>query len=275
MHFNRKRINQLKIRISAPAKKKTSSVKKTDIKPVPSLEKRSRNRKVKMTTTKMDEGKALKDKNTFQPLERWTGFLEGHPAFLLGNGPSVSKVDLKLLSPYLTIGMNRIFYIYDPTFLMWQDRQVWTRDKKQLQMQKAIKICAPTADPKNLFLHFKVGTNPFRFSMNPYNLHGRGNTGVLAAQFAVALGCSALVLLGMDCQYSNGKTDFYGKNIDHRPYTLKMCRNAMTWLKKNSPVPVYNCSEIDLWSKQELVRVIEKLKPPKMSREKFKAIFQK
>jgi len=46
--------------------------------------------------------------------------LKGNPVFLLGNGPGVTKRNLSLLDDYFTIGINRIFYIYEPTILFWQ-----------------------------------------------------------------------------------------------------------------------------------------------------------
>ena len=278
MHFNREKITTPKLRISPRGKKnrnKERKVTKEDIKPV--IKPKIRNNKLKITKTSKDKIQGNdKGKKKYKILSNWEGLLAGHTAFILGNAPGIEKQDLSLLDSYFTIGINRIFYIYDPTILIWQDRQVWDRDKKTVLKQKAIKVCSSVADPRHYFLNFRVKSGPFLFGANPSILHGIGNTGALAAQFAVSLGCSNIVLLGTDCKYgAKGKTDFYGKNKDHKPYTLKMCNSAMKWLKNKCPVPVYNCSGNKLWSTQKLSEVIKTINPPKLSRGKYSRMLAK
>lgn len=218
--------------------------------------------------------KKFGDKSKYKPISEWNNIMEGQTAFIIGNAPSISQQNLNILKPYFTIGINRIFYIYNPTILLWQDIQIWNNNKKELSNNESLKVCSNISDPRHLFMNFKVKNGNFAFGDNPGMLHGTGNTTVLATQFAVNLGCSNIVLLGTDCKYQNGKTDFYGVNKDHKSYTLKMCDNAMKWLKDNCPVPVYNCSLNKLWPKENLVDVINKLNPEKMRakkrREKFK-----
>ena len=178
------------------------------------------------------------------------------------------------MKSYLTIGVNRISYIFDPTILMWQDIQIWNSEKKRLANGKSLKICNSMSDPRKVFLNFKVKKGNFKFGNNPSVLHGTGNTTALAAQLAINLGCSNIVLLGTDCKYNSGKTDFYGNNKDHKSYTLKMCDTAMRWIKDNSPVPVYNCSRNKLWPRENLVDVINKLEPEKHNRKKYMRMFK-
>ena len=90
---------------------------------------------------------------------------------------------------------------------------------------------------------------------------------------AVCMGCSNIVLLGTDCKYAGKKTDFYGKNKDHKWYTLKMCYSAMKWIKKKCPIPVYSCSDIDLWERRELSSVIKEINPHLLNREHFSKNF--
>jgi len=274
MHFNRGKIINSKLKISLRGKKhKNKKVFKEDIKPVIKL--KTKKNKLKITKTPVHKTKAG-DKKKYKILSNWKMLLSGHTAFILGNAPGIEKQNLSLLDPYFTIGVNRIFYIYDPTILMWQDRQVWNKDKKTILKQKAIKICRDVAAPKNYFLNFKLKQGGFKFEENLSILYGWGNTSALSVQLAVALGCSNIVLLGIDCKYGvKGKTDFYGKNKDHKPYTLGMCNAAMRWLKENCPVPIYNCSGNKLWSTQELSKVINIIQPPKLSREQYRRVFIK
>ncbi|MCH7764764.1 MAG: hypothetical protein IIB95_13695 [Candidatus Marinimicrobia bacterium] len=62
----------------------------------------------------------------------WTGKMKDIPVFLLGNAPSLNDVNLLLLNDYFTIGMNRIFFKYDPTILIWQDLALWIQEKKKI-----------------------------------------------------------------------------------------------------------------------------------------------
>jgi len=215
------------------------------------------------------------DSKRYKKLSKWKNILKGHTVFLLGNSPSIVKHDLSLLNNYFTIGINRIFFIYEPTVLFWQDRQMWITDKKNLIKCKSIRVCRDLADPRDMFLNFKLGLNPFRFTMKPQQMYGRGNSGAVAASFAVSMGCSSIVILGMDCKYSKGKTDFYGNNKDHTKYTLNRCREAMEWLKKKCPVPIYNCSKIDLWPQRKLPDVINEIKPKKCDKRFFSKLVEK
>lgn len=274
MHLNRKKISNPKLRINPRTKKrrKTKKSKKEDIVPVVRSRPKRKNVRIK---------KALKElsphisETNYKPMSMWHGLLSGHTAFILGNAPSISKQNLGLLDPYFTIGINRIFYLYDPTVLIWQDRELWRSDKKNIMKQKAIRICAYQSAPKNTFINFRVANGLFKFRNNMEVLYGKGNTGALSIQIAVSLGCSEIVLLGTDCKYTGKKTDFYGKNKDHKPYTLKMCKAAMKWAKKKCPIPIYNCSDNDLWPMQKLKDVIKMLKPKKLSREKYRKVFKK
>ncbi len=270
MHLSR---SKLKIAVSGRRNKKKRTVKE-DI--VPVIKPKKKKNKLKILKSPIKEKRKIDERKKYKALFEWTNLLAGHTAFILGNAPGIEQENLSLLNNYLTIGVNRIFYIYDPTILIWQDRQVWNGDKKSLLKQKAIKVCGSKADPRNYFLNFRVKLGPYRFGDNPSVLHGTGNTTVLAVQFAVNLGCSNIVLLGTDCKYgAKGKTDFYGRNKDHKSYTLKMCRGAMRWLKDVCPVTIYNCCGNKLWETQKLAQVINEIRPVSLSREAYRKVFSK
>jgi hypothetical protein len=181
-------------------------------------------------------------------IKGWRNALSGVPAFLIGNGPSLSDIDLSCLSNCFTIGINRAFYKIDPTILMWQDPELWYSAKHRINRLEAIKFCRDTADPKGRFYHFKLTRGSFRLPDSPRTLFGFGSTGPLAFQLAHIMGCAPIVLLGMDCRYFDGKTDFYGKNPSHKPHTLKMCRGGLEWIKQASAhCDVINCSHNDVF----------------------------
>ena len=290
MHLNRKKIKQSKFRISPTIskKKKIKKTKKRDINKTLDVNKKNvkhkrskrKNSRVKITTAISNANslskKKFNNKLIYKPMSKWKNILKGHVIFILGNAPSISKQNLNLLDPYFTIGVNRIYYAYTPTILLWQDIQMWNNERKNIIKQKSLKVSSKSGDPRKIFLNFSVRVGNFKFGKDPSTLCGRGNTTALACQLAISLGCSDIVLLGTDCKYGvKGKTDFYGKNEDHKSYTLKMCKNSMSWLKDNCPVPIYNCSKNKLWSEEKLPNVIKKLNPKKMSMKKYLNMFKK
>jgi hypothetical protein len=173
----------------------------------------------------------------------WHNALCGVPAFLIGNGPSLDRLDLSCLKRHFTIGINRAFFKIDPTILLWQDPETWFDHKADIARLKSIKFCRDISDPKGLYYHFRLAPGGFSLPQNPSTLHGSGASGPLAFQLAYVLGCDPIILLGFDCSYSSGKTNFYGKNRRHKPHTLSNCSRGLQWIKKcGSGRTIINCS---------------------------------
>lgn len=174
----------------------------------------------------------------------WKDSLKGIPAFLIGNGVSIEKLDLSILKPYFTIGMNRAFYKIDPTILLWQDPELWYTEKRYLPKLKAIKYCRDCADIQGRFFNFRLANSDYRLPDAPTVLYGRGSTGPLAFQLAYIMGCDPIILLGMDCKYSGNKTDFYGVNPSHKSHTIPNCLKGLQWIYDcNCGRNVINCSD--------------------------------
>jgi len=176
--------------------------------------------------------------------------LKSFPVFLIGNGPSVNDENVSDLKDYFTIGLNRAFMALDPTILFWQDSHLWLTEKAGILESKSIKICRDISDPQNRFNHFRLRTTDnFRLPDGPQLLYGKGATGPLAFQFAYALGCDPIVLIGFDCKYRNGKTDFYGINKNHKAYTLNNCTRGLQWMANlRTERKIINCSDNDVFS---------------------------
>lgn len=198
-------------------------------------------------------------------LENWVDKLPGVPVFIIGNSPSVKKHDLTLLNNYFTIGINRVFRIpYDPTILFWQDISLWTTEYDKIHNLQAIKVARNVADPRKAYFNFHLKPGPFKFEPSKAHiLYGSGNSMILAAQLAVAMGCSTIVLLGCDCKLNdNGDTSFFGVNQFWSRETLRNCRRALEYLKKHSPVHVISCGgATDLWPEQTLEEVLQSIDP--------------
>lgn len=179
------------------------------------------------------------------------------PAFILGNSPSLSEQPLHLLGPYFTIGINRIFHEFDPTVLMWQDISLWNTEFQKLHNTQAIKVSRDVSDPRKIYYNFHLKGNGYQFDQTKTHiLYGRGSTGPLAVQLAVAMGCRPIVLVGMDCLIDrDGKTDFYGKNKHWTEYTQKNCLSGLVFIREMCPVEVRSTSSL-LWQVEKLEDII-------------------
>jgi len=145
------------------------------------------------------------------------GVLEGHPAFILGNGPMLPR-ELSVLEDFFTVGVNRILEVYDPTVVMWLDRDVTPYVRPRLAESETLPLRGGTAG-RDL--------RPVGTLQGPETYIDCKNSGVSAAYWAMDLGCRPIYLVGMSATYEGGKTDFYGRNRHHVPSTLLRLRRAV------------------------------------------------
>jgi len=207
------------------------------------------------------------------PIKRWAGCLEGEPAFVLGNSPSILGEDLTSLEDYFTIGMNRIFKLFEPTILFWQDKGLYEDGlKEKIDKLGCIKVCREQCDPCKEYTNFRVNAGRYAFVDQPQQLQGYGCSAGIAVQMAVAMGCGSVILLGCDGEYLNGKTDFYGNNKQHRSHTLRNFSRAYDFIEKECPVPIFNCSTNSRWPRLKLAEVIEELNPSSKAKGQWQAM---
>ena len=175
---------------------------------------------------------------------KWAKVLQGEPCFILGNGPSILEHNVTLLTDrYFTLGINSSHKLIDSTMLLWQDVEFFYSSRKVLPSLKAILFARELSDPLNIAFHFSLQSGGFQLPKNLSVLHGMGATGPLAFQVAYTLGCNPIVLLGCDCKYQDGKTDFYGVNRFHKPHTLKTCKRGLKWIRDcQNEREIINCS---------------------------------
>jgi len=203
----------------------------------------------------------------------WIGKMKDIPCFILGNAPSLNKIkNLSILDNYFTIGINRIFYEYDPTILIWQDLSLWSQEKQKILETKAIKYCREGSETQGGFYTFFLQGRDPKLTRDTTKLYGRGSSGTITYQFAHSLGCNPIILVGMDCRYSKkGDTDFYGNNPMHRSHTLPACVKGLEFIKKHSSDrTIINCSRNKVFSKRKTIEeVAESLGEKKYNREEL------
>jgi len=202
----------------------------------------------------------------------WYMRMKDVPCFILGNAPSLNNVNLSLLDNYFTVGINRIFFKYDPTVLIWQDLALWVQETKRIKVTKAVKYCRRGSDTAGGHYNFVLEGREPKITHDVTKLYGRGSSGSISYQFVWALGCDPIALVGMDCRNAkNGNTDFYGKNPMHKRHTLPSCEKGLRFIKQNTlKRTVINCSESRVFEeKKSIEEVIEKLGDKRSNREKL------
>ncbi len=206
----------------------------------------------------------------------WNGRMKGIPCFLLGNAPSINDMNLSLLDNYFTVGINRIFFTYDPTILMWQDLALWIQEKQKVMATKAIKFCREGSETIGGFYTFKLHGREPKVSPDLRQLYGRGSSGSVAYQFVYALGCNPIILIGMDCDYRKGLTDFYGKNSMHRPHTIPSCIKGLKFIDRSrGDRTIINCSYNKVFPIVSLEEAIKQVQSKEYTREELQNILLK
>lgn len=173
--------------------------------------------------------------------------LAGHPAFILGNGPTLPQ-DLSTVKDYFTVGVNRILYHFDPTVLMWFDQNVGDDIAKLIRKSEAIVFTNETISGRHNGLRVngtreKWDDTPLAW---PDYVPGTGSSGVSAAYWAMSLGCSPIYLLGMSAEYVGDRTSSYGRNKWHRETTLVELQRALAELLKYKHVyPILDQAQLE------------------------------
>ncbi|RLA76452.1 MAG: hypothetical protein DRG78_18975 [Epsilonproteobacteria bacterium] len=155
--------------------------------------------------------------------------------FIVGNGPSLNKLDLDLLKDEFTFGVNSIFYMterngFRPTFYMVEDNHVIYDNLTDINNYEVPYKFFPSQYKKVI----KPSSNTFFFNMNrgfyeenspnyciprfSKNCHERMYAGqsvtIMNIQLAFYMGFTQVYLIGMDFDYKiTEKDEVTGHNI--------------------------------------------------------------
>ena len=160
-------------------------------------------------------------------LKKLKGAYKGERCFILGNGPSLNKCDLKLLKGEYSFGVNGIFYKtremgYKPTFYVVEDSHVMADNREEINAYDAdfkffpVNYKSYIHNRKNT-LFFKMNEGFYvdhspnfsipRFSTDASErLYCGQSVTMLNFQLAFYLGFSEVYLIGMDFNYDIPET---------------------------------------------------------------------
>jgi hypothetical protein len=148
-----------------------------------------------------------------EKLRKVRGIHNNQRCFIMANGPSLASMDMTPLAREITIGMNRIYLLFDripfqPNYYVCSNELVleqFSHDIRMLQMPKFLnwnrrKLYAPP-DEITMFFHIRFGLID-RFGEDPTrSLWGGGTVTYVTLQLAFYLGFSEVILIGLDHNY--------------------------------------------------------------------------
>ncbi len=157
-------------------------------------------------------------------LENFVNIHKGERCFVVGNGPSLNKIDMSLLKNEICFGSNRCFIGFEEwgiQFKYWGvgDREVggWQAEewKKLRNMTKFIPLDMlyhtekndETICPVNLFRSINFQNTSPLFSTYPNILFSGRTVTYILLQLAALMGCNPIYLIGVDFGFTtNGVT---------------------------------------------------------------------
>lgn len=158
-------------------------------------------------------------------LKKFHDLHKGEDCFIIGNGPSLNKMDLSLLNDYYTIGLNKIFLLFERTGLKIDYHVCINRFVIRQCSQDFLKMECPS------FISYKYRNKMLRGNDKIYfvgDIHSRwkffedittgisqGSTVTYAAmQIAFYMGFKRVFLIGVDHNFARTGTP-------HKVETLK------------------------------------------------------
>lgn len=148
-------------------------------------------------------------------LASWRNEYAGRRCFIIGNGPSLRRTDVRLLKDEITIGSNALFLLFEesefrPSFLTVEDPLVAQDRARELNALKGIQKLFPldlsrflVRDEYTTYIRFVRLYSEFpKFSDHLDRVtYWGGTVTYLNLQLAHHLGCNPIYLIGCDHSY--------------------------------------------------------------------------
>jgi len=163
-------------------------------------------------------------------LEKFRNIHAGQRCFIMGNGPSLAKMDLSVLKDEVTFGMNRVYLLFDemkfiPTYYTCINGHVleqFADDIQTLPMPKFLnwnfRNSFNSEDINTSFMRFRYSIGD-SFVVDPAESFCSGGTVTYATmQLAYYMGFKEVVLIGVDHNFKEkgrpNKTEIRVSEVD-------------------------------------------------------------
>lgn len=158
-------------------------------------------------------------------LHKYVDTHKNQRCFVVGNGPSLNKIDMSLLKDEITLGSNRVYLGFEKWgyyFKYWsiidelQIKQFYEEYNKKLpdEMVKFVPVqftdyfTIKNICPLNVLYRYE----PFpQFSDSPDKLYEGWSVTYMLLQIAVIMGCNPIYLVGVDYSYKITDKEMVGK----------------------------------------------------------------
>jgi hypothetical protein len=167
--------------------------------------------------------------------------------FILASGPSLKELDLSGLSRRITMGLNRSFMVYpEPYYHCVFDHRLFELYPDELKKCRVLFTLEdrPWGLPLNL-----LGSKGFSWDLEE-GIYSGYTISFFALQLAVYMGFERVFFLGLDLDFKEKDTHFFGYDYhskDHKttefPKMLESFQSIAPTLKERG-IQVYNCSPV-------------------------------
>ena len=187
---------------------------------------------------------------------------KGQRGFLIGGGTSIkylqdSGFDFQRLKTEITVGVNKAYNLFVPTYLVFGDDFFWKHFSQEIRALRCVKFA-----PSQILRGYSDSSLlQLRTSTNYQEVLPRGldasisfmnNSGVAALRVLYCLGCNPIYLLGIDLTENNmGETHFHADYerfkrhttpAKYKTFHTEFARTLSALKTKN--ISVFSCSSI-------------------------------
>jgi len=151
---------------------------------------------------------------------------------IIGGGSSIKDFDLHKLDNLFTFGLNYVCHFYEPTAIIWIDRNFYKDNRQMIDNKNSIKITRDSRDVPVNILQLSASKKYYGSRGLIFGLYHPYLVGLFALSLGIALHFKEIYLLGYDGQFLNDKSHFH--NIIHRGM-----QNEVAYLKGNKYFEAY------------------------------------
>jgi len=145
-------------------------------------------------------------------MKQWKNFYKGQRCFVLGNGPSLAKMNRLPLRNEITFGTNSVALLFQPRHMVLCAKTVVADESWMAAARLGVSLAEHSFITKRMsklrlpskdVTVFQVGTHGSWFSGDPIKrpfckIH---SSGTVMQQMAVYMGCNPIYLIGFDGGY--------------------------------------------------------------------------